>query len=221
MSTTGDLCLLTVDGSTGTVTLNRPQAKNALNLDLLEAVLTCLDECSAAGVDVLVLRAEGTAFCAGADVRSDDGTERGEPGLRRVLIERVIERVQDFPFSVASVHGPAVGGGWGLAFATDVVVAADRAMFKFPELALGFLPPPAIVRRFVHVAGPVRALRLLATGEAFRADSPALSGLVEAVPPADLAGRTEELAAHLSRAQDGMLTALRHAVGATRNPLEN
>lgn len=221
MSTTDDLCLLSIDGSTATVTLNRPEAKNALNLDLLEALHARLDECTAAGVDVLVVAAQGTAFCAGADVRSDDGTERGQPGLRRTLIEQMIDRVQDFPFTVASVQGPAVGGGWGLAFAADVVIAAEDALFKFPELGLGFLPPQVLIRRFVQVAGPVRAARLLATGEAFRADSVALASLVEPVPPADLPARTKEMAADLSRAQDGLLAELRGAIGVARNLLDN
>src|SRR3954451_4375582 len=92
-----DLCLLDREGPIATVTLNRPAAKNALNIDLLNALIGRLEECIAAGVTVLVLRAEGTAFCAGADLRSDDGTAVGKPGLRRDLIENAIDLVRCFP----------------------------------------------------------------------------------------------------------------------------
>src|SRR3954454_9258400 len=139
-----DLCLLDGEGPIATVTLNRPAAKNALNIDLLNALIGRLAECAAAGVTVLVLRAEGTAFCSGADLRSDDGTAIGRPALRRELIENALHLVSSFPLSISVVQGPAVGGGWGLAFAADVVLAAEDSFFRFPELALGFLPPETI-----------------------------------------------------------------------------
>ncbi|MCW2856926.1 MAG: Enoyl-CoA hydratase/isomerase [Marmoricola sp.] len=207
-----NLCLLELSRPVATITLNRPAAKNALNIDLLNALIECLEECSNAGVTVLVLRAEGTAFCAGADLRSDDGTLLGRPGLRRDLIERAIELVGSFPVSVAVVQGPAVGGGWGLAFAADVVLATADALFKFPELALGFLPPEPIVRRFHEVAGPVRSLRLLGSGESFRADDPALAGLVEVAAPALLADRANELADLFSRSAPCLLRVLKQSL---------
>jgi enoyl-CoA hydratase/carnithine racemase len=210
-----DLCRLELEPPMATVTLNRPEARNALNIELLEALIARLEECLAAGVTVLVLRAEGTAFCAGADLRSDDGTAIGRPSLRRDLIERAINLVGSFPVAISAVQGPAVGGGWGLAFAADVVVAAEGALFKFPELALSFLPPESIVRRFVEVAGPVRSLRLLGSGEPFRAEDVALEGLVEAVPPALLGVRTQELADHFSRSAPGLLQVLKRDLNAS------
>jgi enoyl-CoA hydratase/carnithine racemase len=207
-----DLCLLDLNRPVATVTLNRPAAKNALNIDLLNALIGCLEECSNAGVTVLVLRAEGTAFCAGADLRSDDGTSIGRPGLRRDLIARALELMGSFPVSIAVVQGPAVGGGWGLAFAADLVLATADALFKFPELALGFLPPDPIVRRFHDVAGPVRSLRLLGSGESFRADDPALTGLVEITTAELLADRATELAALFSRPAPGLLPVLKQSI---------
>jgi enoyl-CoA hydratase/carnithine racemase len=207
-----ELCLIAADGPTATITLNRPAAKNALNLELLSALIARLEECAAAGVCVLVLQAEGTAFCAGADIRSDDGTSIGRPGLRRELIERAIALVRAFPVAISVVDGPAVGGGWGLAFAADVVLATENARFKFPELALGFLPPESIVVRFHQVAGPARAVRLLGSGESFRADAPALNGLLEIVPAAQVADRVNELAGLFSRSAPGLLHGLKRSI---------
>jgi enoyl-CoA hydratase/carnithine racemase len=208
-----DLCLLDRHGPIATVALNRPAVKNALNLDLLNALIGRLEECAAAGVTVLVLRAEGTAFCAGADLRSDDGTSIGRPTLRRDLIEKAITLVSSFPVAISVVHGPAVGGGWGLAFAADVVLAAEDALLKFPELALGFLPPEPIVRRFREVAGPARSLRLLGSGESFRADDPALAGLVETMAPDLLGDRARGLADLFARSAPGLLRELKQSVG--------
>jgi enoyl-CoA hydratase/carnithine racemase len=208
-----ELCGRHLDGPVATVTLNRPDAKNALNLDLLDALVGQLEQCLAEGVSVLVLRAEGTAFCAGADLRSDDGTAVGRPGLRRELIERAISLVGLFPVSISVVQGAAVGGGWGLAFAADIVLAVPDARFRFPELALGFLPPEPIVRRFRELAGPVRSVRLLGSGESFRAADPALAGLVETAEPELLAERAHDLALLFSRSAPGLLRVLKQSIG--------
>ncbi|GAB7004911.1 enoyl-CoA hydratase/isomerase family protein [Nocardioides sp. AN3] len=207
-----DVCLLQVDGPVATVTLNRPAAKNALNLPLLHALADQLRQCLEAEVSVLVLRAEGTAFCAGADLRSDDGTAIGQPGLRRRLIEEVLGLVASFPVAIAVVQGPAVGGGWGLAFAADVVLAAEDAVFRFPELALGFVPPAPIVARFGEVAGPVRSLRLLGSGESFSATDPALAGLVETLAADALPGRARQLAELFAGSAPGLLRVLKDSI---------
>lgn len=211
-----DLCLLDLDRPIATLTLNRPSAKNALNLDLLNTLIGRLEECLDAGVTVLVLRAAGTAFCAGADLRSDDGTSIGKPALRRDLIERAITLVGSFPVAIAVVQGPAVGGGWGLAFAADVVLAAEDALFKFPELALGLLPPDSIIERFHEVAGPVRSLRLLGSGEPFRADDPALEGLVETSTRELLSDRADHLAELFSRSAPDLLRVLKQSINRPR-----
>jgi enoyl-CoA hydratase/carnithine racemase len=216
-----DLCRLDLDRPIATVTLNRPAAKNALNLDLLNALIGRLEECIAADVTVLVLRAEGTAFCAGADLRSDDGTAIGRPGLRRDLIENAINLISSFPVAISVVQGPAVGGGWGLAFAADVVLAVEDAFFKFPELALGFLPPESIVQRFNEVAGPTRSFRLLGSGESFGASDPALTGLVEALASEAIGDRAEQLADFFSRSAPGLLRVLKQSINTAQSQKGN
>ncbi len=77
-----DLCPAEHHDGLIVLTLNRPEARNALDVPLLEAFVSALAEGKRAAADVLLVRAEGPAFCAGADVRSDDGTATGRPGLR-------------------------------------------------------------------------------------------------------------------------------------------
>ncbi|MEU0782647.1 enoyl-CoA hydratase/isomerase family protein [Streptomyces sp. NPDC006173] len=206
------LCLVEKNGTVATVTLNRPDARNALNIPLLRQLAAALDEARAHGADVLVLRAEGTAFCAGADIRTDDGTAIGQPGLRRRLIEQVCDLIESFPASVAAVQGPAVGGGWALATAATVILAAPEAAFRFPELRLGFLPPDATVRRLRDCAGPSLAFRLLAADERFTADDLARLGLVEVVAAPDLDSRARHLADQFAAAPPDLLHHLRTAL---------
>ncbi|MFF3563635.1 enoyl-CoA hydratase/isomerase family protein [Streptomyces sp. NPDC002574] len=203
------LCLMERDGSVATVTLNRPDARNALNVPLLLQLVEALEDARERRADVLVLRAAGPAFCAGADVRADDGSALGQPGLRRRLIEQVCDLIEAFPASVAAVQGPAVGGGWALAAAAVVTLAAPEAFFRFPELRLGFLPPDATARRLRESAGPALAFRLLAADERLTADELARLGLVEVVAAPDLDRRARELADRFAAAPADLLHKLR------------
>ncbi|MFF7213806.1 enoyl-CoA hydratase/isomerase family protein [Streptomyces sp. NPDC008238] len=203
------LCPMQRDGVVATVTLNRPAARNALNLPLLLQLVEALEDAREQGAGVLILRATGPAFCAGADVRADDGTAIGQPGLRRRLIEQACDLIEAFPASVAAVQGPAVGGGWALAAAAVVTVAAPEAAFRFPELRLGFLPPAATVRRMREAAGPALAFRLLAADERFTADELARLGLVDVTAAPDLDRRARELADQFAAAPADLLHKLR------------
>lgn len=203
------LCLMEREGAVATVTLNRPDARNALNVPLLLQLVEALEDARERHADVLVLRAAGPAFCAGADVRADDGTAIGQPGLRRRLIEQACALIEAFPASVAAVHGPAVGGGWALAVAAVVTLAAPEAAFRFPELRLGFLPPEATVRRLRASVGPALAFRLLAADERFTADELARLGLVEVVAAPDLDRHARDLADRFAAAPANLLHKLR------------
>ncbi|MFJ4844393.1 enoyl-CoA hydratase/isomerase family protein [Streptomyces sp. NPDC088733] len=206
------LCLLQRDGAVATVTLNRPAARNALNLPLLLQLVEALEDATDQGAGVLVLRASGPAFCAGADIRADDGTSIGQPGLRRRLIEQACDLIEAFPASVAAVQGPAVGGGWALAAAAVVTLAAPEATFRFPELRLGFLPPAATVRRMREAVGPALAFRLLAAGERFTADDLARLGLVDVTAAPDLDRRARDLVDQFAAAPADLMHKLRAAL---------
>lgn len=193
MTTTATpVCTYVREGARATITLDRPEARNAMNLPLLEQLVAALEQAHSDQVTVTVLAASGPAFCAGADVRSDDGTQRGRPGLRRELIERALDLVEALPMTVAAVQGAAVGGGWALALAADVCLADPGAVFRFPELPLGFRPPASTVRRLRASIGPHAAVRALALGRPHTAEQLQALGLLQVVPAGDLAALTAE-----------------------------
>ncbi|MFC9551552.1 enoyl-CoA hydratase/isomerase family protein [Rhodococcus sp. NPDC056960] len=212
---TRDLCPAEHHDGLVVLTLNRPEARNALDVPLLEAFVAGLAEGKRAGADVLLVRAEGPAFCAGADVRSDDGTAIGRPGLRRRLIEESLDLMGGYPAAVVAVQGAAVGAGWAIAAAADITLAAPAASFRFPELPLGFPPPDSTVRRLEAAVGPARALRLLALGERYGADDVARLGLVDVIPEASLDGTAREMAARLAVLPPELLRNLKAGLSAS------
>lgn len=213
-----DLCPAEHHDGLVVLTLNRPEARNALDVPLLEAFVARLAEGKRAAADVLLVRAEGPAFCAGADVRSDDGTATGRPGLRRRLIEESLDLMGDYPAAVVAVQGAAVGAGWAIAAAADITLASPAASFRFPELPLGFPPPDSTVRRLEAAVGPARALRLLALNERFGADDLARLGLVDVIPEASLDVTAREMAARFAVLPPELLRDLKAGLSAWQRP---
>jgi enoyl-CoA hydratase/carnithine racemase len=185
------------DGDILAVALNRPEAHNALHRELIAALDAAFDPASwPAGVRAVVLRGEGPSFCAGGDVGMLQEAARAgydaalEEGL---ALGRMLRRVHESPVPViAVVHGPALGGGAGLAAACDLVIAARDAGFGFPEVRLGLIP--AVVSPFVlQRLTPARARRLFLTGERVSAAEAVALGLV------DVLAEPETLEAELAR----------------------
>lgn len=171
----------------GWITLDRPEVRNALSGELMEAVGAALDDHEADdGVRAVVLAGAGPAFCAGADLRSmrssrDSTDEDNRADARRMgaLFHRVASCRKPV---LARVHGPAIGGGVGLMAACDIVVAAESTRFQFSEVRLGIVPAmisPFCIRRL----GPVAATRYFLTGEALDAKTALAAGLVDIVAP--------------------------------------
>lgn len=179
-----------------------------MNLPLLEQLVAALERARGDGVTVTVLAGSGPTFCAGADVRSDDGTQRGQPGLRRELIERALDLIETLPMTVAAVHGAAVGGGWALALAADLCLADPGAVFRFPELPLGFLPPTSTTRRLTASIGPHAAARALTLGRPHTAEQLEALGLVQVVPAGGLATTTTSVTDLLAAQDRSLLTTL-------------
>ncbi|MBA8963659.1 enoyl-CoA hydratase/isomerase family protein [Rhodococcus opacus] len=215
---TRDLCPAEHHDGLVVLTLNRPEARNALDVPLLEAFAARLAEGKRAGAGVVLVRAEGPAFCAGADVRSDDGTATGRPGLRRRLIEESLDLLGDYPAAVVAVQGAAIGAGWAIAAAADITLASPTASFRFPELPLGFPPPDSTVRILEAAVGPARALRLLALNERFVADDLARLGLVDVVPEDSLDVTARETAARLAVLPLELLRDLKTGLSAGKRP---
>jgi enoyl-CoA hydratase/carnithine racemase len=184
------------------LTLNRPEARNALDaalLGALEAALRRLEDDPAARV--VVLRGAGErAFCAGADLKhvGDRGTtlqaRESFGGLARILEHMARMRTP----VIAQVHGYALAGGCGLAAGADIVLAADDAVFGLPEIRVGLLPL-IVMAPILRAVGRKRAMLMILSGEPVSAREALEMGLVSrVVPRADLDGAVAALARTLA-----------------------
>lgn len=171
------------------VVLDRPDVRNALDEATIEAVTDAFTGAAAADdVRFVVLRGEGKAFCAGADLAymqrlADADDAKNVADARR--LGALFEAIAQCPHPVvAAVHGAAIGGGIGLVAAADLVVASEGTKFGFTEVRLGIVPgviSPYAVRRL----GPAVARRLFLTGEIFDAATAHGFGLVDEVVASD------------------------------------
>jgi enoyl-CoA hydratase/carnithine racemase len=194
--------LVDVRERVATVTLNRPEARNALNPTVvreLGAVLAQLDDDAESRV-VIVRGAGERAFCAGADLKgmfrmgSILEARKQYAGLAGIL--EMIPRMRT-PV-IAQVHGYALAGGCGLAAACDIVIAADDAVFGLPEIKLGLLPL-MVLAPILRTATPRRVLELVLTGRELPAREALDIGLVtRVVPRVDLDRAVGEVAQTLA-----------------------
>ena len=178
--------LVEAAGGVGTITLNRPEVRNALNQTMVKEVWEALQALEADHeVRVAVLRGAGDkAFCAGADLKGvgDRGTtlqaRESFGGLAKILegIPRMRKPV------IAQVHGYALAGGCGLAASCDLLVASEDAVFGLPEIKVGLLPLMVMAPIFRSV-GIKRGLPLVLTGEQITARQAYEIGLVTRVVP--------------------------------------
>ncbi|HEX7003384.1 MAG TPA: enoyl-CoA hydratase-related protein [Trueperaceae bacterium] len=191
------------DGPVRTLTLNRPEVRNALDTELRRELLAALDEAeSDPGVRALVLTGAGNAFCAGMDLgelerlleRSEE--EHLEDSRRLAFLFR---RLYAFPKPVvAAVNGHAIAGGAGLASVCDVVIVSEEAKFGYTEARIGFVA--ALVSVFLtRMAGERAARELLLGARPVSAGEALAYGLVsEVVEPAKVLQRAGEAAAAMA-----------------------
>jgi methylglutaconyl-CoA hydratase len=182
------------------ITLNRPQARNALSAQLVTEVYEHLTVANAdVSVRVIVITGAGKGFCAGADLKNPPGqAPRGE---RAIAFPDVMTAIRESVKPViAAVNGAAFAGGLGLVGAADIVICADEAIFSFSEVRIGVIPAVISVVCLPKL-GLHHGTRLLLTGERF--DGPAAVGYGLAhrsVPLADLAGAVNDEIATLNLA---------------------
>ena len=168
-----------------TVSLARPDARNALNAGLIGELTRCMEELAGDdGVRVVVLTGEGDFFCAGADVgyMRDTANFSYEENMEDAReLAAMFRAVEECPKPVvARVRGAAIGGGVGLVAASDVAVAEDRTIFAFSEVRLGI--SPATIAPFVlRKIGPSHTRALFLTGERFDVQRAQAIGLVHEV----------------------------------------
>jgi enoyl-CoA hydratase len=174
---------LALDDGVATVTIDRPDARNALNEQVRREVKRVVAQVEGSDVRVVVLTGadEAKAFVAGADVRElrERNTFEQREASRR---PRVYEAVADLPQPViARINGHALGGGCELALACDVRVAHERAKLGQPEITLGLMPGGGATQRLPRLVGQGQAMRLVLTGELVSAREAREIGLVDVV----------------------------------------
>jgi enoyl-CoA hydratase len=168
-----------------TLTINRPEALNALNAEVLEAVTTAARELKGKA-RALIVTGSGKAFVAGADIAQMQalGPAEAEAFARRG--HAFGQALADFPGPViAAINGYALGGGLELAMACDILVASERAVVGQPEVKLGVVPGFGGSQRLPRRTGPGIAKWLLMTGESVKADEALRLGIVDKVVPSD------------------------------------
>jgi enoyl-CoA hydratase len=173
-------------GRVGLVTLNRPQALNALCDALIAELGHALDELEGdAAVGAIVITGSEKAFAAGADIKEMKDRDFIDV-YRSDFITRGWERVAQCRKPViAAVAGFALGGGCELAMMCDFVIAADTARFGQPEIKLGVMPGAGGTQRLARFVGKAKAMEMCLTGRMMDAAEAERSGLVSRVVPAD------------------------------------
>jgi methylglutaconyl-CoA hydratase len=192
---------LVSDGRIATITLNRPDKRNAISYELIDDLLRALEDVKKSPTQVLILTGAGKAFCSGMDLdnlKALTGRKPEQSLEDSRKIASLFRTLYDFPKpTVAAVNGAAVAGGTGLATLCDFTLAVPETKFGYTEVKIGFVP--AIVSAFlVRQVGEKIARNLLLTGRLFGAEEALRIGLINEIVPAEtLLERARELATQL------------------------
>jgi enoyl-CoA hydratase/carnithine racemase len=191
------------DGRVATVTLDRPQARNAMSAQLMREMIACAGKLAARrDLDVVILRGSGKWFSAGADLHDASRWGNAAKPLEEqrevaALGYRMARAWEELPqITIAAIEGYAIGGGLALAVALDWRVIAEDAFVSLPEIALGIPLTWGTLPRLVNLVGPARAKRLAILCERIPAADALAMGLVDrtAAP-----GRTRQAARALAK----------------------
>jgi len=204
---------LTYEEDVATLTVDRPDALNSLNVETLEAIEEALAEAEREAVRALVVTGAGEkAFVAGADIAYMSELDSEEAQSYAELGHGVMDAVETFPApAVAAVNGYAFGGGLELAMACDLRVAEAGAMVGQPEIGLGTVPGFGGTQRLPDLVGDEYARRLVYTGERIDAEAAHEHGLVGEVVE-DAKARAAELAGELAEQPAFALRAAKEAI---------
>src|SRR5689334_4257192 len=196
-----------------TVTLDRPDALNALNSTLVRELVDALETLDAdTGIGAIVLTGSERAFAAGADIKEMAGLAFADVAVREPFAE--LGRIPAIRTPIiAAVAGFALGGGCELAMACDLIVAADTAQFGQPEITLGVIPGLGGTQRLTRAIGKAKAMDLVLTGRRMGAEEAERAGLVaRVVPAAELLATAHEMAATIAGMSLPVVYAAKEAV---------
>jgi 2-(1,2-epoxy-1,2-dihydrophenyl)acetyl-CoA isomerase len=208
-----------------TITLNRPERRNALDFDSWEQLDDRLAHASASPqCEVIVITGAGGFFCSGGDLRVPPA--RGSKAFARVarveLAQSVIRRMEHMPqIAIAAVEGGAHGLGWSLALSCDLVVADEAATFAAPFCAVGAVPDGGLVARLVAAMGRHRAMRVALGLERLTATDAHMLGLVDALaPPGGASAHAEDDAHALLKLGSNAVQLTKSLVRAVNRPAD-
>lgn len=207
--------LTRLDGDAALLTLNRPEALNALSFAILQQLGEALEAVAGMeGVRVLFLTGAGDrAFCAGADIRELRNRSLMKQQKGAELGQQVFSRLDALPVtSVALINGYAFGGGLELAMACSFRLAAPGAKMGLPEIKLGLIPGYGGTQRLPRLVGQGRALEMILTGGTVAAEEARAMGLVDRVVEGDLLAAGRDFAAGFTRYSLPALYLARQAV---------
>ena len=180
------------------ITLNRPERRNAMTQEMQTELIQALEETAVNGCRVLIITGAGEAFCSGLDLSELQAMQNKTAADHRIDAERIARlfvafRTLPIP-TIAAVHGPAIAGGTGLAMVCDFTLATPASKFGFTEVRIGFVP--ALVSAFLSLqVGEKRCRDLLLSGRLFDAAEAHQMGLVnEVVAHGELMTRAQALA---------------------------
>ena len=196
-----------------TITLDRPEARNAVNLAMCDGLIDAAKRASAdEGVRVVLVRANGPAFCAGADLKERQGMSEARVRERRTRAFAAYAALEALPMpSIAVVHGPAVGSGCEIAAACDFIVATPEASFRTPEALRGTV---GATQRLPRVLGKRLAKDMMFTGRSLTAQEALQAGLVSRV--VDISG----LEVALGQITSGIVKAPAHSLRLAKRAID-
>ncbi len=192
---------LEVKGQIGVLTINRPEALNALNDQVIGQLDKVLDSVDVGAVRCLIVTGAGQkAFVAGADIAQMSGLSKAEGEAFGKLGNDVFRKLETLPIpTIAAVNGFALGGGCELSMSCDIRLASDTAVFGQPEVGLGITPGFGGTQRLARLVGPGKAKELIYTARNIKAPEALAIGLVQAVYPADeLMAEAEKMASRIA-----------------------
>ena len=212
---TEQVVLKNIDGHVATLTINRPDKLNALNIATRNRMVEELNDLAANDdVRVVILTGAGEkSFVAGADIGEFEGRSPVEQ-FRVMTDSSAFLAVDQFPKPlIAAINGFCLGGGCELALACDIRIASEKAKLGQPEINLGLLPGGGGTQRLPRLVGMGAAFKMLYTGDFIRAEEAYRIGLVdEVVPPDQLETRAKELADTIASKSPVALRMIKQAV---------
>jgi methylglutaconyl-CoA hydratase len=210
--------LVTDDGPIRTITLNRPNRRNAMTPTMQQELIAAMEEAVASDCCVVVFAGAGEGFCSGLDLSALQEMHGKSAADHRADAERIAKlfrALYELPKpTIAAVHGAAIAGGTGIATLCDFTLAVPESKFGYTEVRIGFVP--AVVSAYLALqVGDKRARDLLLTGRIFDAAEAQRLGLVtEVVPAGELANRVDDLARALIANSPESLTTTKQLLAA-------